>query len=473
MIKKTLYKLLIFILCSNGYLIAQQSNANIIGIWQGYLHIATDSLSVVIVVEQDADTLRAEMDSPDQYAFGIKADAISLHRDTLTFKINSAGVTYTGIFNHDEQQIEGTFLQYKAKYPLILKRISERTVLHRPQMPIAPFHYNIDEKIVIHNKENKPLITGTLTWPENASPKALVILISGSGWQDRDETIYGHKPFWVIADYLTREGYAVFRYDDVYPAIFRQSTTLDFVNHVNLIVDSLTKDNRCKNIPVVLAGHSEGGLVALMAASQNKKINLVVSMAGVAEPFEETLLFQAAKAAQKQDFTQIEIDNTVRYSSEIYEILKKSKNKESAMKQLNTYLDNITQKMSEEDKTKYGFTSDNIFKMKQQMASPWFYQLFKITPSKYIKKVTIPVYVLNGEKDMQVNATANVPLMQKYLPANKQNRFDIFPGLNHLFQEAETGMYDEYGTIEQTISPIVLKRIKEWLDFVIGQESSR
>ena len=215
--------------------------SQIAGVWEGKLPVGTDSLRLVLAVEQHGDSLWAEMDSPDQYAAGIEVNSISFKNDTLKLKSKSIGATFQAIYNTENEVISGIFRQGGAKLTLTLHRVAERWKLNRPQTPKEPFPYETEEvKLQFpHATLGQIPITGTLSYPSRKHEfnNKLLILVSGSGWQDRDESIMGHKPFAVIADYLTRRGYAVFRYDDLPRAQYAKCTTLDFADAASYVVD--------------------------------------------------------------------------------------------------------------------------------------------------------------------------------------------------------------------------------------------
>ena len=471
--KKTPLLILLLISCLN-LSHAQQPITEITGTWEGHIHITKkDSLALVISIEIQGDSVVAELDSPDQYAFGMTIEQYSYSHDTLKLKMGQLGASYQGVLNRESGEIEGTFTQNRKHFSLNLQKIAQRLVVNRPQTPQPPFDYDIkDEVITLEKGEKKALIRGTLTTPANQSPKALVILISGSGWQDRNETIFLHKPFWVIADYLTTNNYAVFRFDDLPMAQYNQTTTSDMADYMGLLVKYFAEKDEFKGIQIGLLGHSEGGLIACMSAAKYKEIDFAISMAGIAEHISEVLLYQVEKMVQHSGFSDEEVANTLLYSQELYTIIEKSKSKEKAIQAISNYFDYKALTMNDADKQRYGFTDEDIFAKKQQLSSVWMYNIFKINPLKHIRSMHCPLYALNGEKDTQVAAATNIPLMQKYKKKNELDKFEIFPNLNHLFQKADSGMVDEYGKIEQTISPVVLKKLGEWLDRVATAQSS-
>ncbi|MDL2312756.1 alpha/beta hydrolase [Bacteroidales bacterium OttesenSCG-928-B11] len=455
--KKTLFILIFIITYFTG-------SSQISGIWEGHLKVSkTDSLSMVVVVEQLGDSLVVELDSPDQYSFHIQPNAAAFSNDTFSFTIKSLNASFVGVYNNVGDVIAGVFTQNRRDFPMVLARIAERIIPKRPQTPQPPYPYNVDEKIIYH-ENNTPTIFGTLTWPLTGKPKAVVVLISGSGWQDRDETMFLHKPFLIIADYLTKLGYAVFRYDDLPMPKFRNATTLDFSKYAGMILDSLKNDTRCADVPIGFLGHSEGSLVATMCASVRKDVAFIISLAGPSIPLYEILVYQAVIAAKNADFSNEEIRNSEKMNRDFYQIVKKSKTSQKAVAAIDQWFHNIANTMNDAERERYGFSNSRLIMLKQNVVNPWMYAFIKCDPTSYIKKCNTPFLALNGSLDMQVEAQPNLSAFERHLKKDPRNRFIEFSNLNHLFQEAQTGSMDEYGKIEQTISPEVLEAIRNWLE---------
>lgn len=434
--------------------------------WEGTLKVSkSDSLKVVLTLQFLNDSIvGAEFDSPDQYSYGIKTSSYKIKNDTLKVVSKQLAAYYIAVPQEDGSY-KGVFTQRNNKYPLELYPISERPTLKRPQEPKPPYNYT-ESELIIKDDYGAPLIKGTLTFPSKPL-KGTIIMVSGSGWQDRDETIFGHKPFKVIADYLTQEGYAVYRYDDRASALFEKSTTLDFVSDVQRIVTYFKNNSVHKNAKIGLIGHSEGGLVAFMAAAENKNIDFIISMAGCSETFDKVLLFQAEIAAKSEGYSQKEIEETLEISSKIYKMLAKEDSSAVVIEKFKKIVSDYTKNMSPEQKKRYSLTDLSVMQQSAVISSPWFMTLFKIYPEKYLKKIECPVYAINGEKDLQVNYATHLPIIKKYvLKKSSLNKVESFKNLNHLFQECETGMMDEYGKIEQTISPNVLNSMLLWLNNV-------
>lgn len=432
----------------------------IVGIWQGDIHFGKDSLAVVLVVENVQDTFQVVMDSPDQYMTDFPVSHFSFQNDSVNVVINSLNCRFTGRLT-DSAQLVGTFTQGKADFALVMHKTDFRRKFLRPQTPQPPYPYS--EKELTFQLNDRHSVLGTLTIP-NTPPKAVVVMITGSGRQDRDESIFGHKPFKVIADFLTREGYAVFRYDDPPMTIFNKFTSYHFADQALAICDSLSLLPELKNVPMGLLGHSEGGLIAWMVASQNTDIQFVISLAGMGVPIQEILLYQSVAISRADSVPENLIDRNSYLNQHVYSIVQKAKDKESAAKALNDYILNYTKDMTNEQREEYHLTAFDIITMNQQLLSPWFFALFKIEPKAFIKKVRCPVMALNGSFDLQVEASTNLAAMKKYLKKNSLHHFETIPGVNHLFQECMTGSPSEYGDIEQTFAPQVLDKMVNWLN---------
>lgn len=451
--------LLVLLCCWCALLPAQTASPQ--GMWKGYLHLGTDSLALVLVVDSQDDSLTAVLDSPDQYVTDIPTTAFSLRGDTLSFAVASLGASFRGVWRGDS--IAGKFRQGGRKFPLVLRPTDHRQLFPRPQEPQEPFPYQQRELSFPYHPDHHN-INGTLTLPETGRPKAAIVLISGSGWQDRDESIMGHKPFKLLADYLTRQGYAVFRYDDAPPAAFQHMSTLDFAQQVHVIVDTLLQRADLQGCPVGLLGHSEGGMVAWIVASQRHDLAFVISMAGMGTPLRDVLLYQAAEGAVQQHLNVAMLQASLQLSEEVYTLVEKSSNAATAAQKVRERMHVHAEGLSNEQRAQLNLTDEAIEIAVSTLTSHWFFTLMHLKPTQYLKKVTCPVLALNGDRDRQVDAVQNVYAIRDGLKHCPDFTPCILPGLNHLFQECETGYVDEYGAIEQTLSPALLERITQWLD---------
>ena len=460
-------KVIFCLLCLACYFGA---SAQIAGIWEGKLPVGTDSLRLVLAVEQRGDSIYAELDSPDQYASGIQVNTIQYRHDTLSFRSNSIGASFKGVLNTETGLIKGTFRQGGGKLPLTLHQVEKRWQLRRPQTPKEPFPYE-EEEVQLqfpHATLGNIPIRGTLTYPTHRHEfnGKLLILVSGSGWQDRDESIMGHKPFAVIADYLTRRGYAVFRYDDFPRAQYAKCTTLDFADAASFVVNYFKLYNEhFKQAKVGIAGHSEGGTIAVMVAACNKNVDFIVSLAGMMVSAKQTLLYQVGVINQLDTtISSSELSESIRISEILYENIEQAKSPKEAVDRCGKLLKEYSASMTEEQQKRLKMTQQDIFTTLRNIGSPWFYELFHLNIPKYLKKVKCPVLALNGQKDLQVEWEPNFSLLEQNLPKKTSLTTHAYEQLNHLFQPCSTGSPSEYGEIEITIYEDVLRDIEQWLE---------
>lgn len=455
-----------FVLWSVLFLLAAGSLSaqNLAGYWEGKIALSKkDSLTIGLQVDYQGDTLYAELDSPDQYFTGQPVSGLTFADSTLSFRVPEFGLSYSGTLSTDNQRLMGTCTQYGRKFDCTLSQGATRKFFPRPQTPVPPYPYRTEEVNFRDRSGKKPLINGTLTLPQG-QPKGLVIFISGSGWQDRDESLYAHKPFAVIADTLTKAGFATYRFDDFPVAIFRKSTTYDFADGVRLILDSLLQRPDFQNLKVGLLGHSEGSLVASIVAASDKRIAFTIHLGGIAQPFEEIMLYQSEAILRLSgEMTEQEVENSVNINRRIYEVIKKSKSADEAMKRLGTLWDELSAQLSDEEKAKYNMTPENKFSAIQTFGSPWFYTLFHIDVDKYLKKCNMtPILAISGEKDLQIDALVTLNSIHKHLKKKVYHQENLILGANHLLQPCTTGSPDEYPLIETTIAPEVLDIIVTW-----------
>ena len=435
----------------------------LIGLWQGRMAVGGDSLTLVLVVEKQGDSLNVVLDSPDQYVTDIAVDECSFVNDTLRFSVRDLNAAYVG--RYDGQRIKGRFTQYGRRMKLNLSPATERRLFPRPQEPQPPYPYR-EVELSFPYDDALPLINGTLTLPTDAAPKAVVILLTGSGMQDRDETIFRHKPFKVIADYLTRRDFAVFRYDDPPYSTFAKQTTIDFARQAQVVFDTLSARPELAGAPVGFLGHSEGGMVAWISAAAQPKTAFVISLAGMGTPISEILLYQNRAIGEKAGLPEAQLRSNDQLNSSIYEIVEKAKTPEVAGKKLDAFFKNYTKKMTEEQRKEAHLTDIEMAAIRAQVISPWMFTLFHIHPADYLKRVQCPVLALNGDRDIQVEAASNLSGIKAGLLKSPSVTCRTLPGLNHLMQECETGTVEEYGAIEQTMSPQVLEMMGEWLNKV-------
>ena len=448
------------------FFVGLQVNAQeILGQWNGVLKLPGSELHVVFnVAKNDQGGFTSTLDSPDQGVNGIPVTKTSFVDNVVTFEITAMSVKYTGTM--EGQEIFGTFSQGGHEFSLNLDRKKVKTAdLNRPQEPKAPFPYKIEEVKFTNTKENVTL-AGTLTIPEGKGKFPVVVLISGSGPQDRNEEIMGHKPFLVIADYLTRNGIAVLRYDDRGIAKstgdFDQANSKDFANDVEAAVEYLKTRKDIQKSQIGLVGHSEGGMIAPMVATQNKDVAFIVLLAGTGVRGADILLSQQRTVFKASGATDGEIEKRISTTKDLFDIISTSESNHLD-RDLNDYIEKLI--TIEGSEAQDMGTREYIEMQLQEISTPWMCYFIKHDPAPVLSKVKVPVLALNGAKDMQVQANLNLPAIQKALASggNKKVTIKEYPNLNHLFQESKTGFPDEYFKIEQTFSPEVLKDMTDWI----------
>jgi len=431
------------------------SQAQIEGTWSGNIEIPNNNLPLVIHIKNQNNELKAAFDSPNQGAFDIPIPEINFTNNVLTFKFPAMLISYEGKLENN--LIKGTFTQSGQSFPLNLSKGEFK--INRPQEPKAPFGYKTEDVKFLNKKDNIKL-AGTLTMPNEGGKFPAVILIAGSGANDRNEELFNHKPFMVIADYLTKNGYVVLRYDkrgvSESEGDFSQATTLDFATDAEAGIDFIKTLKNVDQNKIGIIGHSEGGMVAQMIAAKNNKIDFVISMAGPGIENDKLMLIQKKQIEKNLGYNEDEVNDNQKLFGNIYDIMKKNISNEEAEKEIRTLLKN---------NPKFKDSDENDLKSLTQLPhSVWFREFIKYNPENNLKKIKAKTFVINGEKDVQVTSKVNLDGWKKGLAHNKKASFKSYPNLNHLFQESETGMPNEYGSIETTIEPYVLEDILNWLN---------
>ena len=452
--------------------LAQQqdiSEISIEGIWEGKLKVPGTELRIVFKISKNSDrTLTATLDSPDQGVTDIPVEEVIFKDNTLHLEVKSAGSVFEGNVSEDFLVIEGEWKQSGGTFPLTVNRVDKAVEILRPQEPKKPYPY-IEEEVVYENKEAEITLAGTLTLPPGKSSFPAVLLITGSGPQDRDETIYGHHPFLVLADYLTRQGVAVLRVDDrgvgESTGDFSQVTSEDFASDVLAGVGYLKTREEINPEQIGLIGHSEGGLIAPMVAIKSSDVAFIVLMAGTGLPGEEILYLQGAFISRAMGISEEDITKNRQFNEKIFSVLKEEDDSENAEEKLRQMLMEDWEKMSDEKKEQIGDPEVFLEAQLQSLLSPWYRFFLTYDPKPTLTKVKCPVLAINGEKDLQVPPKENLSAIEEALVAGGNKHFIVkeLPGLNHLFQTAQTGVPSEYAKIEETISPIALKIIGDWI----------
>lgn len=445
---------------------AAASSLNLEGAWEGALNAGAIKLRLALKVTKEADgALSAKFLSLDQSSAELPVDVISLKDGAVHFEMKRLLVSFDGTLNKDGAEITGQFNQGGASLPLSFKRVAKVTTFNRPQEPKPPYPYD-EEEVAYENKRDGVKLAGTLTLPRDKTPAPAVLLITGSGAEDRNEQIFGHKPFLVIADYLTRHGIAVLRVDDRgvggSTGSVANSTSENFASDVIAGIEFLKNHKGINPKQIGLIGHSEGGLIGPMVAAQSKDVAFIVMLAGPGLPGEEILYLQGALIL-KANGASAEVLAKQRASQEtLFTVLKQEKDNAVAERKLRAEFDKQMANASEAEKTQ----GRQAFQAQlKQVLNPWFRYFLTYDPRPALAKVKCPVLALNGENDLQVPATEDLREIEAALKTarNKDVTVMRLPKLNHLFQTSETGSASEYGKIEETFAPAALKIIGDWI----------
>jgi uncharacterized protein len=468
--KRTLYFIFLSLLSLSIQQVSAQNQSDkkaIVGSWMGILDVNTIKLRLVFNLKlNEKDSLIATMDSPDQNAKNIPMGRVIAKPDSLIILAPMLKGHYKGRIVNDTT-IAGKWTQSGQSFQLDIKKLRVALVVNKPQEPKPPFPYS-SEDVTFGNKKFNIFLGGTLTIPEGKGPFPAVILITGSGAQNRDEALMGHKPFLVIADWLSRNGIAVLRYDDrgvgKSQGDYANATSADLATDAEAAYLFLKNNPKINPSAIGLAGHSEGGLIAPITAVSNPGIAFIVSLAGPGVSGEQILLTQKADIERLSGVSEEEIQKGTEINKKLFAILmKESDNIKAEKKILETY-----RKILEENKLQPQDIEKGISQLKATFGAQTYtwYRYFMITdPAVYWKKIKCPVIALNGEKDIQVAARVNLPAIEKALKSGGNKNFKTvkLPELNHLFQHCKTGLPAEYSQIEETISPEVLKIISDWI----------
>ena len=445
------------------------SEISIEGIWQGELKVPGIELRIVFKISKKPDgTLTAVMDSPDQGVTGIAVEKVIVKDNTLYMEINSVGGIFEGKISNDFLTIEGQWRQSGQSLPLTVKRVNTAIEILRPQEPKKPYPY-LEEEVIYENKAVGIKLAGTLTLPSEQDSFPAVLLITGSGPQDRNEAIAGHRPFLVLADYLTRQGIAVLRVDDRgvgrSTGDFSPATSEDFASDVLAGIEYLKARKEINPKKIGLIGHSEGGIIAPMVAVKSPDVTFIVLMAGTGLTGEEILYLQSGLISKEMGISEKDITKNLQLNNKIFSVIKEEEDNKIAEEKIRQMFMTYWEDLSEEEKSRIGNPEDYLKAQLQSLLSPWFHFFLTYDPQPTLSKVKCPVLAINGEKDLQVPPKENLSAIKEALQTGGNENFTIkeLPGLNHLFQTAQTGAPAEYAKIEETISPVALKIISDWI----------
>ena len=438
---------------------AMSVQAQIEGYWKGEIDLGVQKLETAFDIKAIENGYSATFDVPAQGAFDIPVDEVSFQNGQLQLKMNAMDASYSGTLK--DSGIEGNFTQRGMTFPLNLAKAEKKEQKKaRPQDPLPPFKYHIEEVTFVNEKEGNTLV-GTLTIPKGEGPFPALVLVSGSGQQDRDEELMNHRPFWVIADYCALHGIAVLRYDDRgvggSEGEVKNATSMDFSFDAEAAFDYLRNRKEINASKVGILGHSEGGIINFMVSARRPEVAFLVSLAGPAVNGIEVLKEQQAAILRASGMSEEMVQFSGNANAQMFDIIEASSSREEA--------DSLLRQLVKG----WGYNEELTEQTVGQMASPWMYYFLRYDPTEAIVKTNCPALLLNGSKDLQVIVSQNFPAYEKIIAEHGKTNLTLreLPDLNHLFQHCETGSPNEYFTIEETISPEVLEMI---VGFVKGIE---
>ena len=437
------------------------------GDWSGALEAGV-RLRIIVHLANTGGAWSGTMESPDQGAGEIPFSTVTVDGAMLHLEVASIGGSYEGTLGADGKMITGTWTQSGMGLPLNLARGTESAPgPNRPQEPKPPFPYRSEDVAV--TGPGGITLAGTFTAPNGNGPFPTVLLITGSGAQDRNEELLGHKPFLVLSDYLTRQGIAVLRLDDrgfgKSTGNSATATTEDFAQDAMSAVAYLKtrKDVDAKKIGLV--GHSEGGVIAPIVASRSKDVAYIVMMAGVGVSPQDLLVKQASDIMRANGLPDVAIQYNAAAQRRTFQIATSSADSTVMRQQLDAVGDSLITQLSALDPSRKEMVTQQVRGGMAMTMTPWYRYFLTLKPEEALRKVKQPVLAVNGSLDLQVSSKDNLPAIEKALKAggNKDVTVVELPSLNHLFQTAKTGSPMEYATIEETMSPVALKTIGDWI----------
>jgi len=439
------------------------------GLWQGAVETHGMRLRFQLHISHDTEgSLIAALDSLDQGVTGLPANHVTLKDPIFHFEIPSVAGVYEGTLNPAKNTIAGKWSQTSAdNLPLDFNRSDQTLELRRPQTPARPFPY-VEVEVTFGGGAQGNMLAGTLTLPKGDGPFPAVLLIAGSGPQDRDESLAAHRPFLLIADALTRKGIAVLRYDK--RGVGKSTGNPDTATTMDLAADAqsalalLKSRKEIDGSRIGLIGHSEGAIIAPYMAGHSKEVRWLVLLAAPATTGEKTLLNQSELIGRVGGLSDEQLEASLGFDQAAYALVRKEKDPNALAEKLVALV--------KETGLDAALPPAALETQLRMLASPWFRFFLDYDPLPNLKAVNCPVLALYGQKDLQVAPKANLPLLQRALhdSMNTQAETRELPELNHLFQHAYTGTPAEYAAIEETFSPDALTLIVDW---VKGHSSSK
>lgn len=439
------------------------------GRWEGVVNVGV-KLRVVFRIQHEQGKYSASFDSPDQAVKDIFCDSIRISGDSIFIRIPAIGAHYLGSMGSDNI-IRGELTQ-RMSYPLVLEK-KEAIAPHRPQKPLPPFPYT-SRDVIYYNQDSSMHYGATLTIPQGQGPFPAVVLVSGSGSQDRNSTVLGHPIFEVLADHLTRNGIAVLRYDDrgvgETSGIPGQGTSADFADDAEAGIEYLRTLSQVDKKRLGIIGHSEGGMIAPMIANRRNDINFLVLLAAPSVPIVELMAAQNEAIARSSGLPAETAKELGQLFREISSCISRAPSDSAARAEALAFMEQwasenkpamrISLNLGTEMKRR-----EYALAMTEQLRHPWFLYFLAYDPGPALQKLKGRVLALNGSHDLQVIASQNLPAIRAALEKSGVEKFEVkeLENLNHLFQTCVRCTLDEYGELEETFSPAALEIISNWI----------
>lgn len=437
------------------------------GRWEGALMRNGVELRLALRISTDDNGTSAYLDSPDMGAVGIPISALSHDEGSVSFSVMAAGVSFKGALAGEA--ITGTWSRPgMPDTDVTFTRSHEMPAPpKRPQYPSEPYPYQSLDVTFENPWTTGVTIAGTLTIPnQDEGPFPAAILISGSGPQDRDETVFGHKPFLVLADHLTRSGIAVLRYDDRgvgrSSGDFSASTSADFATDANAALRYLASRPEIDADKIGFIGHSEGGMIAPIAMNNtNNQAAYLVMLAGPGTDTRQIITSQTRLIALSQGDSEANVDRREPVIRSIVDAVAGAKNTDDAKARIGALL-------TPEAMERLGVGEEAVPVIVGQYTSPWFVYFLSYDPADFLPAIRVPILAINGSNDLQVPSSENLERIRALTADNQDATVIELAGLNHMFQTSETGSMGRYGDIEETFAPHALELISHWINARFG-----
>lgn len=433
------------------------------GRWEGSIPLNGVNLRLVTRIVTGERGTAANLDSPDQLAYGIPISNLVRDGQSVSYDVAAVKGHFAGTLSSDGAKIEGTWTQPGISAPLTFtlnKDTARNGRPGRPQTPQPPFPYKAEE-VAFDNPVQKGIhLGGTLTLPKGKGPFPAAVLITGSGAQDRDETMLGHKPFAVIADYLTRRGIAVLRFDDrgvgESTGKYADATSADLATDANAAADYLMARREIRHDAVGFIGHSEGGMIGPIAMASNPKIAFMIMMAGPGTALDKLMLSQRRLVGSQMGMSEAALNSAEPVMAAVFHAVAGGATPEAGREAARAVLTPAAM-------ISLGAPGANPDVLLNQVTGPWYSYFLKYDPAPNLGRIKVPLLAMNGSLDRQVPPEANLAAIRAATAGNRDVTIVELPGLNHLFQTAKTGAVGEYADIQETVAPIALETMSDWL----------